>query len=83
MAKKTEIIRIAEPKTTANPSGIREYTLEDVSRMPLPVYLKKADKILNARKQIYYDTARLEAATPWLVDNAPDSSRKEKIRPAP
>ncbi|MGI8996416.1 MAG: hypothetical protein ACR2GW_07055 [Pyrinomonadaceae bacterium] len=67
MAKKAEVIRVAQPRSTANPSGIREYSLEEVARMPLPVYLRKADKILNARKQVYHDTVRLEGGTPWTV----------------
>lgn len=67
MAKKDRVVQVAEPKTTANPSGIRDYSLEEIARMPLPVYLKKADRILNARKQVYYDTARLESGTAWLI----------------
>lgn len=49
------LIKVAEP--TGNDSGIRAYNLEQIAQMPLPEYLRKDNKILYWRNQVFHDTA--------------------------
>lgn len=57
---KQQVVHIQERPKSPGDSGIKEYTLDDIAGMPLPVFMRKADKIVNARNQVYHDTVRLE-----------------------
>jgi hypothetical protein len=45
--------------------GIKEFSLKEISEMPLPAYYRKKDKIMNARRETYYDTLIIDPSAGW------------------
>jgi hypothetical protein len=48
--------------------GVKEYSLADIAEMPLSTYYRKKDRIMNARRETYYDTMILDPSAGWSTD---------------
>lgn len=67
MAVKTAEVAVtgAVAPTPQNPLGIGRKTISEL--MPVQEYMELDGRLVNARRQVYYDTIRLEAGANWTT----------------